>query len=336
MCSAAGASSILAEAWLPPHVPHLRGRAPQGDEGDSKKGMTHRTSADVSRAAGAGDPRPVFVKMFEAVRGYLLDEGRADEARATVATNPKGEATRRFDAMAERLALEVAERELGSFRALSEEAGELQCGAAPRWTLVLDPCDGSNNYRRGIRSVGFAVAALPVGAPLDPACVEYAVCGDIFTGVIYSAARGQGAMVDGRPCVASTTREPQHAMLGINLGRRRGEHRDVTRTQEPGPAPDDQGSIWRLLQTVSTVRRTGATVLDLCYVAQGAYDAYLDLRGRLTPENFLAPALVLSEARGCLTDPHGRPLGSVIFTEPYSILAAGSPELLAAILQLLA
>src|SRR5262249_49347912 len=218
-------------------------------------------------------------------------------------------------------------------RALSEEAGEIQIGDDPHWTLVIDPCDGSNNYRRGIRSVWFAVAALPLGAPLDPAYVEYAVCGDIFTGAAYSAARGRGATLDGRSCAGSRTRDPLHALLGINLGRRRQQPPEGT--GETGDDCDSQEPIWRLLQTVSTIRRAGATVLDLCYVAQGAYDAYVDLRGRIAPEYLLAPALVIHEAGGCLTNPRGGPLGPVIFTQPYSVLAAGSPELLAAILRLL-
>src|SRR5262245_16297237 len=212
--------------------------------------MTHPTPEDIARRDDADDPRPVFVKMFEAVRHYRLGEGRAVQAHATVAMNPKGEATRGFDAMAEHIALEVAERELGSFRALSEEAGEIQIGDDPHWTLVIDPCDGSNNYRRGIRSVGFAVAALPLGAHLDPAYVAYAVCGDIFTGAVYSAARGRGATLDGRSCAGSRTRDPLHALLGINLGRRRQQPPEGT--GETGDDCDSQEPIWRLLQTVST------------------------------------------------------------------------------------
>ena len=172
------------------------------------------------------DPRPAFIAMFEEVRRYLLSGGRTGEARAQVAVNPKGEATRAFDAEAERIALEVARRELGAFHAFSEEAGEVTIGHQPRWTLVLDPCDGSNNFRRGIRSVGFAVAALPAGASLNTASVAYAVCGDIFTGTLYSAARGQGATVDDRPCRTSTVSELRYAMLGINVGRARGELRE--------------------------------------------------------------------------------------------------------------
>jgi myo-inositol-1(or 4)-monophosphatase len=167
------------------------------------------------------DPRSAFVAMFEAVRAYLLGSGRAIAAFEQVATNPKGEVTRAFDAEAERIALEVAKSELGSFHALSEEAGEIVIGYEPQWTLVLDPCDGSNNFRRGIRSVGFAVAALPVGAPLDPDNVAYAICGDIFTGTLYSAAHGQAATVDGRPCHTSPVDALRRAMLGVNIGRAR-------------------------------------------------------------------------------------------------------------------
>jgi myo-inositol-1(or 4)-monophosphatase len=269
--------------------------------------------------------------MFEEVRRYLLAGGLTGEARARVAVNPKGEATRAFDAEAERISLEVARRELGAFHAFSEEAGEVTIGDQPRWTLVLDPCDGSNNFRRGIRSVGFAVAALPFGALLDPASVVYAVCGDIFTGTLYSAARGQGATVNGQPCRTSAVSELRHAVLGINIGRARG-----SLTEPPGD--DSTASFspaertWRVVAQASTIRRTGASVLDLCYVAEGAYDGYVDLRERLTPENFLAPALIVSEAGGEFAGQHGRPLGTVEFTHPYSVIATANQGLLDEIL----
>lgn len=279
--------------------------------------------------ADQADPRPAFAAMFQAVRAYLLDAGLAPSAHARVALNPKGEATRAFDAEAERLALAVAERELGAFRAFSEEAGSIEVGANPRWTLVLDPCDGSNNFRRGIRQVGFAVAALPADAPLDPDRVEYALCGDIFTGSVYSAARGQGATLDGQPCVTSSLSELRYAVLGANIGTDGPALRNAT--HEPD-AHIGRVPTWRLLQRSATVRRTGATVLDLCYVAQGAYDAYIDLRQRLTPENFMAPALILREAGGRMTDAYGGPLGTVGFTTPYSVLAAGNAALLDALL----
>jgi myo-inositol-1(or 4)-monophosphatase len=294
--------------------------------------MTYTHPAHGNLTEDAHDPRDAFLAMFEAVRAYLLSEGSSAEARGAVATNPKGEATRGFDATAERIALGVAGDLLGSFRVFSEEAGELTIGADPRWTLVLDPCDGSNNFRRGFRAVGFAVAALPIDAPLDPDLVEYAMCGDIFTGTIYSAARGRGATRDGLPCTSSTVGDLRHALVGVNLGRERRPEQSIEDLE--GEPPLAQRAI-HVVQHASTVRRAGATVLDLCYVAQGAYDAYVDVRTRLTPENFMAPALVLREAGGRFTGVRGQPLGAVEFTQPYSVLAAGNDTLLAAILELL-
>ncbi|HKV85382.1 MAG TPA: inositol monophosphatase family protein [Ktedonobacterales bacterium] len=294
--------------------------------------MTFASLNRSSRTPAQDDPRPVFRAMFDAARAYLLGDGQSVGAHGAVATNPKGEMTRAFDANAERIALDVAREYLGAFRLLSEEAGALTVGKSPRWTLVLDPCDGSNNFKRGIRSVGFAVAALPADAPLDPDLVEYAFCGDIFTGSAYVAARGQGTLLDGRPIHCSPVTELRYTTLGVNLGRARTPE---TQTPDPESGRPMAELVWRLVTNASTIRRVGATVLDLCYVAQGAYDAYVDLRTRLTPENFMAPALVLREAGGLLTGPRGEPLGEVEFTRPYSVLAAANPTLLGALLETL-
>jgi myo-inositol-1(or 4)-monophosphatase len=307
----------------------------QGSRGDEP--LSPDGGAPRARDARAPEEAvlPALTAMFQAVRAYLLGPGRTAEAREAVSTNPKGEITRVFDAEAERLALEVAAERLGAFRAFSEEQGELVVGTDPRWTLVIDPCDGSNNFRRGVRATGFAAAALPAGAPLDPDRVEYAVCGDVFTGSLYTAARGRGAMLDGAPCHTSHVRDSRRAMVGINIGR----VHDLESSLPPtSPQRNEDGEpplphrLWRLLGAISTARRMGATVLDLCYVAQGAFEAYVDLRGRLTPENFMAPALIIREAGGLLTDATGRPLGTVAMTAPYSIVAAGNAELHAAIL----
>lgn len=264
-------------------------------------------------------------EMFEEVRRYLLGEGREQQER--VGANPKGDITRAFDAQAEQIALAYARDHLSPVRVLSEESGEQRFGsAAPRYTLVIDPCDGSNNFKRGVRVVGFAVAVLVGDAPaLDPALVQAAFVGDIFTGSSYTASRGGGAYLDGRPIRGSAITELRRAMLSINIGRVQApsnpaDENDPRRTYLPA-------TVWRLMSQVSTVRRLGATTLDLCYVAQGAFEGYIDLRCRMTPENFLAPALIIEEAGGFFGNEHGQPLGSVEFTTGYPVLAAGNQDL---------
>lgn len=284
---------------------------------------------------GQGQPLPDVLRgMFDAVRRYLVNEG--GEQNEQIGTNPKGEITRAFDAEAEHRALAYAREHLPSFRVLSEEAGELHIGdGPPQYTLVIDPCDGSNNFRRGVRLVGFAVAVLPGDATLlDPALVQYALVGDVFSGSIYTAARGAGARMNGRPIHTSTITELRRAMLSINLGR-------VQVPTHPGDVDDPHlkpmpPTVWQLVSQISTARRLGATTLDLCYVAQGAFEGYVDLRNRLTPENFLAPALIIEEAGGFFGTELGKPLGPVQFTTGYRVLAAGNRALLEQIVQALA
>jgi myo-inositol-1(or 4)-monophosphatase len=272
--------------------------------------------------------------MFEEVRHYLLGEGMEKSER--VGTNPKGEATRAFDAEAEQRALAYARAHLPAFRVLSEESGELRFGdGPPQYTLVIDPCDGSNNFRRGLRVVGFAAAVFPGNvAVLDPALVQYAFVGDVFEGSVYTAARGGGAYLNGRPIHTSAITELRRAMLSINIGRVQVPTRPADEDDPHLPALPS--TVWKLMSQISTARRLGATTLDLCYVAQGAFEGYLDLRCRLTPENFLAPALLIEEAGGFFGDEHGQPLGPVQFTTGYRVLAAGNRELLRQILQQLA
>ena len=157
------------------------------------------TSTSVNRSSyrhAGDDPRPAFRAMFDAARAYLLGDGQSPEPVAPLPRTRRARRPAPSTPTAERIAVSRSGT-LGAFRLLSEEAGALTVGDSPRWTLVLDPCDGSNNFKRGIRSVGFAVAALPADAPLDPDLVEYALCGDIFTGSVYEAARNQGTLLDG-------------------------------------------------------------------------------------------------------------------------------------------
>lgn len=116
-------------------------------------------------------------EMFEEVRPHLLGEGREQQER--IGANPKGDITRAFDAQAEQIALAYARDHLSPVRVLSEESGEQRFGsAAPRYTLVIDPCDGSNNFKRAVRVAGSAVAVLPGDAQaLDPALVQAAFVG---------------------------------------------------------------------------------------------------------------------------------------------------------------
>jgi myo-inositol-1(or 4)-monophosphatase len=76
----------------------------------------------------------------------------------------------------------------------------------------------------------------------------------------------------------------------------------------------DRGEMMRrTLQQIQTffekpirgIRRTGSAALDQCYVAAGRLDGFWELR--LSPWDYAAGALIISEAGGRMTDIAGNP-----------------------------
>jgi fructose-1,6-bisphosphatase/inositol monophosphatase family enzyme len=143
---------------------------------------------------------------------------------------------------------------------------------------VVDPVDGSSNASRGIPWFATSLAII------DGEGLRAAVVVNQSSGVRYSATRGGGAFRDGVPIEVSTVTELDHAFLAMN-----------------GWCPQHLG--WR------QYRALGAAALDLCLVAEGAIDGYLDCAdSNHGPWDYLGGMLVLLEAGGTITDLRDRPL----------------------------
>lgn len=233
--------------------------------------------------------------MFEAVRTFLLDGGRT--ARRRVGLNPKGQETLAFDAGAEDVVTEFCRTHIPvSLRLLSEERGEILIHTdlgPPQFTLIVDPVDGSENFRRGIEVTCFSVAVLPADAPPAPANVIAGLVGNVLTGTFETATRGQGAFSDGVRLRTSEVTQLSRAMVAVEC--------EFVR---PGFFHRVEG----LMRASRDVRFLGSSVAAQMGVASSAFDAYVDVRGNLTPENFMAGALIIEEAGGIVTDERGLPL----------------------------
>lgn len=123
---------------------------------------------------------------------------------------------------------------------------------------VVDPIDGTVNFLYGLPWYSVSVAATRDGATLAGAVVEPA------TGRLWSAAAGEGATCDGRPLTASRTTDVALALLGTGFAY------DATRRARQA------AFIGALLPRVRDVRRTGSAALDMCAVAAGWLDGYVE------------------------------------------------------------
>ncbi|GAA4996675.1 inositol monophosphatase family protein [Pseudonocardia tropica] len=134
-----------------------------------------------------------------------------------------------------------------------EGAGD---AAAARW--VVDPIDGTVNYLYGLPWYGISIAAVVDGEGVAGAVSEPA------SGRLWSAGRGLGATLDGRPLRAAATTELGQALVGTGFAYRAERRARQARM------------VAAMLPEVRDVRRAGAASLDLCAVAAGWLDGYLE------------------------------------------------------------
>ena len=166
---------------------------------------------------------------------------------------------------------------------LGEEGGDVRGTSGVTW--VVDPIDGTVNYLYGIPAYCVSVAAVE-GDPREPSghrvlagCVHNPVSGETWT-----ATRDGGAELDGRPLRMEEPGDLSQVLLATGFGydvRRRARQAQV---------------VAALLPQVRDIRRMGSAALDLCALATGRVDAYVE-RG-LNPWDLAAGELVVTEAGG--------------------------------------
>ena len=156
---------------------------------------------------------------------------------------------------------ELLRRRLAALRPgdgfLGEEGGEEPGGTGVTW--VVDPIDGTVNFLYGIPHYAVSVAAVDDdGASLAGAVV------DVARGETYSASRAGGATCDGRP-------------LRVRVERSQAERLVLTGFQYQQHVRRLQGeAVARLVPQVRDVRRMGSAALELCSMAAGRADAYVE------------------------------------------------------------
>ena len=167
------------------------------------------------------------------------------------------------------------------------EEGEHEALDKP-WVFVVDPIDGTTNFVRHMHHSNIAVALVHEG------CVAYGVVYNPFTEEMFAARRGGGAFLNGRPIHVSD-RDMSHAitLCGSTIYDRRFTDRSFSLMR-------------RLYDLGLDFRRFGSAELDVCYVACGRAEVFFECR--LSPWDYAAGSLILTEAGGKITRLDGSPI----------------------------
>ncbi len=167
---------------------------------------------------------------------------------------------------------------------LGEEGGQ-DHAASHRW--IVDPLDGTLNYAHG-----FPFFCVSIGLEIEGR-LEVGVVMDASRDELFTAERGHGAHLNGRPIRVTCETAPNRAMLATGFA------------YNPESASENIRVFERVLPKVRSVRRPGAAALDLSYVACGRLDAFWELK--LNPWDVAAGILLIQEAGGAVTDGGGEP-----------------------------
>ena len=178
---------------------------------------------------------------------------------------------------------------------LSEES-EFEAGSTGE-VVVIDPIDGSTNASRGVRYFATAMCVVDADGP------SVALVANQATGERYWAVRGGGAFRDGVRLQPSTCSDVSEAIVGLNA-------------LPPRPLGYRQ------------CRVLGAVALDLCLVAAGVLDGYVDCVDEAHGVwDYLASVLICREAGVAVADLHGRELAVLDHAARRTPIAAATPQL---------
>ena len=204
----------------------------------------------------------------------------------------------RHDLVADAAAVEVLTR--AGLGVLSEESGVHDGDASI--VVVLDPVDGSTNASRGLPWWNTSLCALDRDGP------RAALVVDQSRGARFEAVRGGGARLDGRTIAPSGCTVLADAVIGLN-------------------------GYPRAYLGWKQYRALGATALDLCAVAAGMLDGYVDCTRRgSAPWDYLGGLLVCREAGAAVADAEGDDLVTRGAGDRRTPVAAATRELLDALL----
>lgn len=152
---------------------------------------------------------------------------------------------------------------------------------------IVDPLDGTTNYVHQVPHYASSVALAYRGEAIA-GCIFDPVNNECFTAV-----KGHGAFLNGRPIQVSRTTELAQALVAASFSAR-------IRANSP-----EIGQFVNCLLTAQGVRRTGSAALNLCYLASGRFDAFWALSTKAW--DVAAGVLIVQEAGGVVTDIQGQP-----------------------------
>ncbi len=224
--------------------------------------------------------------MAEQKKGLIIEE----KGKNDLVTNA--------DRASEELIIKEIKKKYPDHAVIGEESSFIRKSdiadyANAEYIWLIDPIDGTTNYAHQLKEYAVSIGLFKMSKKEKSKNFQY-LSGELIVGVVYapgmdelfSAAKGEGAHLNGKKIQVSKITEVKNALFatgfpyknqGLNL-------------------PYFNAMMGRC----QAIRRLGAASLDLCYVAAGRFEGYWEFG--LKPWDIAAGALIIEEAGGHVTD----------------------------------
>ena len=252
-----------------------------------------------------------------------IREARNDPNVTTITKiGADGTPTHKIDEYAENAAIDVLKSTGKSLVLISEEIGTIKIGDNPaEIVMIMDPLDGTTNAIKNIPCYGISIAIAQVDGDdslgdvrLADICIAFVK--NFPTGDTYLAVKDKYATKNGEPINVSDVEEAKKATLSTYLYR-------------------SSYDMNRIYSNVRRMRIMGAIAVEMCFVAEGIYDVFLDTQA-VRVLDIAASQLIIKEAGGYITDIKSNVLSSQIdLLEKTTIVATPNKRLQEDIIRLL-
>jgi len=234
----------------------------------ASRAMNPTTNIAVRAARQAAS---ILMRSFNRIETLTIAEKQANDYVSEV------------DRAAEQAIIETIRRSYPHHAILAEESGTHD-GNEYQW--IIDPLDGTTNYLHGFPQFSISIAMRHRGQ------LESAVVYDPLRDEMFTASRGNGALLNDRRLRVSEHKSLQGALIGTGIPFRDQTYLDAY-----------LGMMKAMVKDTAGIRRPGSAALDLAYVAAGRTDGFWELG--LSTWDLAAGVLLVREAGGMVSDIRG-------------------------------
>lgn len=276
--------------------------------------------------------KKVCKKIIENVEKEIKPYIGKTESGKFIKMGADGTPTKYIDIIAEKEVIKVLKDMNFISLLISEEIGELKIGkgtyeqinileelsinndidksSKAKFIFLIDPLDGTSNAIKRIPAYGIsiAIAEIPQKGLATLEDIKIAYVKNFDNGDFYEAIKGEGAKLNGELIKPSC----ETSLANVSLG---------------GFIKGSSDNIFNLIKKIRRIRILGSVALELCYIANGKYDVFMDMRkSRII--DIAASKLIVEESGAIISDNFGKKLkNNLSISEKAFIIGAGNQKI---------